>query len=83
MEIARPKLLPITCMAALFGLALTGSQARSQQQGTPEQRAACEGDAMRLCGQYSDVEQIKACMHRNRAYLSPRCRAIMTRRPRR
>jgi hypothetical protein len=71
-------LLPILGVAALFGLALTWSQAVAQ--GTPEQRAACEGDAMRLCGQYSDVNQIKTCMQRQRAYVSSRCRAAMGRR---
>jgi hypothetical protein len=75
---ARLRLLPIPGVAALFGLALMWSQAAAQ--GTPEQRAACEGDAMRLCGQYSDVNQIKTCMQRQRAHVSPRCRAAMSRR---
>lgn len=70
-------LLPIAGVAALFGLAVTWSQAAAQ--GSPEQRAACEGDAMRLCGQFNDVNQIKTCMQRQRAYVSARCRAVMTR----
>ncbi|HZN28337.1 MAG TPA: hypothetical protein VFB88_03160, partial [Xanthobacteraceae bacterium] len=46
-------------------------------QGTPQQRAACEGDAMRLCGNYvPDVQRITACMHAKRSHLSPRCRAV-------
>jgi hypothetical protein len=46
-------------------------------QGTPEQRAACEGDAQRLCGQYiPDVDRITACMKKNYRQLSPRCRAV-------
>jgi hypothetical protein len=69
--------LSITGIAALFGLALACSQAAAQ--GTPEQRAACEGDAMRLCGQYQDVNQISGCMKRQRAHVSPRCRAAMAR----
>jgi hypothetical protein len=74
---ARLNLLPITGAAALFGLALTCSPAAAQ--GTPEQRAACEGDAMRLCSEYQGVDQIKSCMQRQRAHVSPRCRAAMAR----
>lgn len=70
-------LLSVAGIAVLFGLALTSPQAAAQ--GTPEQRAACEGDAMRLCGQFSDVNQISACMKRQRAHLSARCRAAMAR----
>jgi hypothetical protein len=73
----RLNLLSITGIAALFGLALAWSPAAAQ--GTPEQRAACEGDAMRLCGQYQDVNQISACMKRQRAHVSTRCRAAMAR----
>ena len=44
---------------------------------TADQRAACEGDAMRLCSAYvRDLNQIKACMSRNRRNLSSGCRAV-------
>ncbi len=67
--------LPIAGFAALLGLALVASPAAAQ--GTQEQRAACENDAMRLCGEFvPDVDRITACMHRKRAYLTPRCRAV-------
>jgi hypothetical protein len=59
--------------AALLGVALAASAAGAQ--GTPEQRAACEGDALRLCQEFvPDVERIKACMARHRSQLSPACR---------
>jgi len=59
--------------AALLGLALMAASAGAQ--GSPEQRAACEGDAMRLCQQYvPDVNRITACMSRHRSQLSPACR---------
>jgi hypothetical protein len=46
-------------------------------QGTPEQRAACEGDAQRLCSQYiPDKDRITACLGQYRRYLSPACRSI-------
>ena len=71
-----------TSVAALFGLALIAAFAASPAaaQGTPEQRAACEDDAMRLCGQFvPDVQRITACMHARRSQLSPRCRAVFSR----
>jgi hypothetical protein len=68
----------ITSLAFLCGLALIIAAASpAAAQGTPEQRAACEGDAMRLCGQFvPNVDQIISCMSRNRRYLSAPCRAV-------
>jgi len=64
--------------AALLSVALMTSAATAQ--GTPEQRAACEGDAMRLCGEFvPDVEKITACMARHRRQLSPACRVYFER----
>jgi hypothetical protein len=69
---------PILSLAALCGFALMPIAAASQ--GTPEQRAACEGDATRLCGQFvPDVDRITACMTQMRRYLSPGCRAVLER----
>jgi len=43
---------------------------------TPEQQQACTGDAFRLCGaEIPDVDRVTACMVRNKAQLSPECRA--------
>ena len=40
----------------------------------------CTGDAMRLCGhEVPNVQRITACMVRNRAHVSPGCRAVMDR----
>jgi hypothetical protein len=66
-------------MAGLAAIALLAFAAApaAAQQWTPQQRAACEPDAHRLCGQYiPDVERITACMNRNRRYLSPACRRL-------
>jgi len=83
MTTAQPKLRAITGAAALLGLALTlasspaAAQAQPQGQWTPEQRAACEPDAMRLCNQYvPDVQKISACMAHYRRYLSAACRKV-------
>jgi hypothetical protein len=71
---------PITAFAMLLGLVLMIDASPAAAQGTPQQRAACEDDAMRLCGQFvPDVDRITACMHARRSQLSPRCRAVFSR----
>jgi hypothetical protein len=63
----------LLAFASVWALALMSIPAAAQ--GTPEQRAACQGDAQRLCGQYiPDVDRITACMTKNRRYLSRACR---------
>lgn len=48
-------------------------------QGTPEQRQACQPDAMRLCSEFvPDVDRITACMIKQRMRLSPACRAVFS-----
>jgi hypothetical protein len=69
---------PITGLALLCGFALMPLSAVAQ--GTPEQRAACAGDATRLCGQFiPDVDRITSCMIKVRRDLSPPCRAVLDR----
>jgi type II secretory pathway component PulL len=77
-SIASLNLRAVTCLSAAFGLALTlASLPAAAQQWTPQQRAACEPDAMRLCQQYiPDIDRIRACMAHYRRYLSPACRAL-------
>jgi hypothetical protein len=77
-SIASLNLRAVTCLSAAFGLALTlASLPAAAQQWTPQQRAACEPDAMRLCNQYvPDVQRVSACMSAYRRYLSPACRAV-------
>jgi hypothetical protein len=67
------------CFAVPAGLALIAAltPTPAAAQGTPEQRAACEGDAMRLCSAHvPDVQKITSCMSRNRRNLSAGCRAV-------
>jgi hypothetical protein len=63
---------------ALLGLVLAcASLPARAQQWTPQQRVACEPDAMRLCNQYvPDVQRVSSCMSHYRRYLSPACRAV-------
>jgi hypothetical protein len=73
---ARLKLNAIAGLAGLGGIAMMPLPAAAQ--GTPEQQAACQDDAMRLCGQFvPDVQRITTCMIQMRRYLSPRCRATL------
>src|SRR5262245_2168336 len=73
---ARLNLSVIAGLAGLCGIDLMPLPAAAQ--GTPEQQAACQNDAMRLCGQFvPDVQRITTCMVQMRRYVSPRCRATM------
>jgi hypothetical protein len=67
--------------ASMLGLvwAVTCAPIPATAQGTPEQQQACQPDAMRLCSEFiPDVPSITKCMDRNRASLSPVCRAVFT-----
>jgi hypothetical protein len=44
---------------------------------TPEEQQACSNDAFRLCSaEIPDVDRVTVCMVRNKAQLSPGCRAF-------
>jgi hypothetical protein len=77
-QTARLNVRAVTGLSAVLGLTLTlGSLPAAAQQWTPQQRAACEPDAMRLCNQYvPDVQRVSACMSHYRRYLSPACRVV-------
>jgi hypothetical protein len=58
-------------LAALIVAALP----RTGHAYTPEEQAACQPDAFRLCGsEIPNVERVKACMVVRRAELSPECK---------
>lgn len=60
-------------LSALVGLL---SAASALAQGTPAQRAACEGDAYRLCeAQVPDAVAVEKCLRANAGSLSSACRA--------
>jgi hypothetical protein len=74
-QIAKHQLKLIASFVVLYGLALPTS---AVAQGTPEQQANCQDDAMRLCGQFvPDVNRITSCMIAKRRLVSARCRATM------
>jgi hypothetical protein len=44
---------------------------------TPEQQQLCQGDAMRLCGEFiPDVDRITACMSAKYSQLSDGCKTV-------
>jgi hypothetical protein len=64
-------------LACAAGCALGLTSEPAAAQGTPEQRTACQPDALRLCSEFvPDVDRITACMLKNRIRLSPPCRVL-------
>jgi hypothetical protein len=64
----------------LFGAALVAALLASSTpgfaQGTPEQRAACTGDAFKFCSAHiPNVSAITSCMKANYSKLSAACKA--------
>ena len=58
-------------LAALIVVALP----RAGHAYTPEEQAACQPDAFRLCGsEIPNIDRVKACMLARRAQLSPECK---------
>ncbi len=44
---------------------------------TPEEQAACQPDAFRLCSsEIPDIDRVTACMVAKKSQLSPQCRAF-------
>jgi len=64
--------------AVMFGLALLAMPEPAGAQWSAAQRAACQGDAQRLCAQsLADPGQLTACMQRNASKVSKGCRTAM------
>ena len=73
---------PTSKIATLFAIAVAATALYSSPSlaFSPEAQQMCTGDAMRLCGhEVPNIPRITACMARNRANVSPGCRAVMER----
>jgi hypothetical protein len=58
---------------------MSTAEARSRHFSMAQARAACTGDAIRLCSQYIPSRgRITACLSRNRGSLSPGCHAVFS-----
>ncbi len=50
-------------------------------QGTPEERAACQGDVQKHCErELPDVMRVASCLQANRQRISPACRQVLANR---
>ena len=73
MRNVRQLLLGAAIVAALGSLPIPSW---ADFQPTAEQRAACTGDAFRLCSSdIPNMSRVIACMQAKKSQLSPRCRA--------
>jgi hypothetical protein len=73
----KPALTQVILSLFMTSPALSQSDLRSQQQ------TACEDDAYRLCpDDIPDEARVASCMKRQKAKLSPGCRAMFTPSPR-
>jgi hypothetical protein len=79
----RPNLATALCLAAVLSLcsfaALAQNDDRYVRDIDTKQRRACTPDVQRLCNQYgADVDQIVACLKREKANLSPACAEVFS-----
>ena len=66
--------LPIQVLAVLLCATTACAQ---ENRGTPEQRAACAPDALRLCVSYiPDPSSVEQCLRWNESDLSDACRSV-------
>jgi hypothetical protein len=66
--------------ALLFAVAAVALAVHPGPAFASEAQQMCTGDALRLCGhEVPNVQRITACMVKQRANLSPGCRAVMDR----
>jgi hypothetical protein len=67
-------------LLSAIAVAATAISATPSLAFTSEAQQMCTGDALRLCGhEVPNVQRITACMVKQRANLSPGCRAVMER----
>ncbi len=77
MTLYRTNQIALILTAAISAVGLSASPGLAFSS---EAQQMCTGDAMRLCGnEIPNISRIIACMRRQRAYVSPGCRAVMER----
>jgi hypothetical protein len=68
--------LPRFILASVVMLAPVAASA--QDQGTPDERSACEPDVNRLCGEFiPDRSKIIVCLNQKVKQLNPACRSVI------
>jgi hypothetical protein len=68
--------------AALITACICNAAALAQENlGTPEQRAACTPDALRLCSSFiPDPDKVESCLRQRKPDLSDACKSVFERR---
>jgi hypothetical protein len=67
-----------TILALVAVSSMSTAEARHHHFSMAEARAACTGDAMRLCSQYIPSRaRIAACLRHNSGSLSPGCHHVL------
>lgn len=70
------RLTPALVAAVMVAFASPSASAQ-ENQGTPEQRAACTPDAFRLCSAFiPDPSGVEACLRQRKSDLSQACKAV-------
>ena len=72
--VTKHKMALVVVMAALLCQTIAFAQ---DNQGTPEQKAACAPDAFRLCISYfPDPRWLESCLRQRKSDLSEPCRSV-------
>ena len=65
------------CNEVLAVLLCATTAPAQEKRGTPEPRAACAPDALRLCAGYiPDATGVEQCLRENKSDLSDACRSV-------
>jgi hypothetical protein len=70
--------MKISAWLTLLCLLLLPTAATAQEQGTADERQACEPDVSRLCSQFiPDRDKIILCLNQKVRELNPSCRGVI------
>ena len=73
----RMRMTLLACLLLALDAEAAGAQAVDKYHLTAEEKAACTGDAVRLCADaYPDEDKLLACMNANRGSLTAGCAAV-------
>jgi len=68
----------MSALRLTIALAVVTFATAALAQGTPQQRAACRGDAARFCKGMNDTGAIQGCLQSNYSRISARCQKVLS-----